>query len=58
MTFIISIFQFPHKSEHKQVKWNEIKQDISKSDSIFPYLQPGTLFKWLFLDKVYLKNES
>ena len=47
MTFIIDIFQFHCKSEQKQVKWNEIKRDMCKSDSIFPYLQRGTLLKWL-----------
>ena len=47
MTFIIGIFQFHYKSEHKQVNWNGIKQDICKSDSTFPYLQRGTLFKRL-----------
>ena len=41
------ICQFHCKSGHKQVKWNEIKQDTCKSYSIFPYLQRGTLFKWL-----------
>ena len=45
MTFIIGIFQFHCKSEHKQVKRNEIKQDMRKSDSTFPYLQQCTLFK-------------
>ena len=47
MTFIIGIFQFYYKSEHKQVKKNKIKQDMCKSDSIIPYLQVSTLFKWL-----------
>ena len=46
MALIIGIFQFHCKSEHKQVKWNEIKQGMSKSDSIFPYLECGALFKW------------
>ena len=41
------IFQLYWKSEHKQVKWNEIKWDMYKSDSIIPYLQCGALFKWL-----------
>ena len=45
MTFIIGIFQFYYKSEHKQVKRNKIKQDMCKSDSIIPYLQVSTLFK-------------
>ena len=47
MTFIIGIFQFHCKSEHKQVKWKESKEDMWKSDSIFPYLKSGTLFKLL-----------
>ena len=61
--FIISIFQFHYKSENKQVKWNEIQRDMCKCDSIFRYLQRGTLLKYLidfwnlFLDKVYLKNK-
>ena len=45
MAFIIGIFQFHCKSEHKKVKWNKIKQGIWKSDSIFPYLQRGALSK-------------
>ena len=32
-----SIFQFHCKSERKQVKSNEIKQYMCKSDSIFPH---------------------
>ena len=47
MAFIIDILTFHGKSEHKQVKWNEIKRDICKCDSIFLYLQRGTLFKLL-----------
>ena len=47
MTFIIGIFQFLWKGEHKQVKWNKIKRDICKSGGIFPYLQSSTLFNWL-----------
>ena len=47
MTLIISIFRFYCKSEHKQVQRNKIKQDMCKSDNIFPYLQISTLFKWL-----------
>ena len=47
MTFLIGIFQFHCKSKHKQVKSNKIKQDMYKSDSIFPYLQSSTLFKGL-----------
>ena len=51
--FVINIFQFHWKSEHKQSKVKKkIKQDICESDSIFPYLQRGTLFKWFF--KIYL----
>ena len=42
---IIGIFQFHCKSEHKQVKWHQIKWDMCKSDSVFPYLQSSTLFK-------------
>ena len=34
-TLIIDIFQF---IAHKQVKWNNIKWDMCKSDTIFPYL--------------------
>ena len=48
------------KNEPKQVKWNEIKLDICKSDSIFPYLKAVhySIDFWnVFLDKVYLKNE-
>ena len=43
MTFIISIFQFHHRSEDKELKGNKIKQDMCKSDSIFPYVQSSTL---------------
>ena len=61
MVFIISIFQFHCKSEHKQGKWNKIKRDMCKSDSIFPYLQIITLFEWhvkfIFLYNIYLKND-
>ena len=45
MTFTIGFFHC--KSEHKQVKWSKIKQDMCKSDSIFPYLESSSLFKWL-----------
>ena len=45
MTFIIGILQFYCKSEHKQVKGNEIKEGMCKSDGTFPYLQRDTLFK-------------
>ena len=45
MAFIIGIFQIHCKSEHKQVKRNKIKQEIYKSDNIFPYLQSSTLIK-------------
>ena len=54
------IFQFNCKSEHKQVKLNEIKQIICTSDSfflIYKVLCYLTDFWNLFLDKVYLKNE-
>ena len=37
MAFIIGIFQFHYESEHKQFKCDEIKRDMCKSDSIFPY---------------------
>ena len=64
MTFIIAIFQLHCKNEHRQVKWNKIKRDMCKSDSICPYLQGTALFEWflkyiyihIFLDNVYLKN--
>ena len=46
MTFIIGIFQFQF---HIQVKGNEIKEDMCKSDSAFPYLQSSTLFKALIM---------
>ena len=45
MTFIIDIFQFHCKIEQEQIKGNEIKRDMCKSDSMFPYLQRSTLFK-------------
>ena len=45
MTFMIGIFQFHCKSEHKKVKGNEIKGDMHKSDSAFTYLQRATIFK-------------
>ena len=45
MSFLIGMFQFHCKSEHKQVKSNEFKRDMGKSDSILPYLQNSTLFK-------------
>ena len=47
MNSIIGIFQLRFKSEHKEVKWNKIKQEICKSHNIFPYLKISTLFKWL-----------
>ena len=47
MTFIIGIFQFHCKGEHRQVVWNKIKWDMCKSESIFLYLQSTSLFKWL-----------
>ena len=52
MTFIIGIFQFHSKSEHIQVKGNEIKEDMCKSDSAFPYLQSSTLFKALIMTEL------
>ena len=39
MILIIGIFQFHCRSEHKQIKWNKIKREMCKSDSIFNYLQ-------------------
>ena len=45
MTFIISIFQFKYKGEHKQVKRNKIKQNMCKGDNNFFYLVNSTLFK-------------
>ena len=47
MTSIIGTFQSHCKSEHNQIKWNKITQAMCKSDSIFPYLQASTPFKWL-----------
>ena len=47
MTFLIGIFHFHCRSEHKQVKWNKIKQDICKSDILFPNLQSIIVFEWL-----------
>ena len=49
MTFIIWHYnwQFHCKSEHKQVKWDEIKQNMCKFDSIFRCLQLSTLFKFI-----------
>ena len=44
VTFTIGIFQFHCKIEYKQVKGKEIKGDMCKSDSTFPYLQRATLF--------------
>ena len=60
MTFMIGIFQFHCKSEHKKVKGNEIKGDMHKSDSAFTYLKRATIFKQFlnsFFDKVYRKSE-
>ena len=45
MTFIIDIFQCHCKIYRKEVKWNKIKQDMCKSDSIFPNLQSITVFE-------------
>ena len=47
MTFIIGTLQSHCISKHKQVKWKKMTQDMCKFDSNFPYLQSGTLFKWL-----------
>ena len=52
MTFITDIFQFHYKGEHKQIKCNEIKREMCKSDSRFPYLQHGTQFKALLMREV------
>ena len=49
MTFIIGIFRFDCKSDYKQINWNGIKDDISKSDSTLPYLQCGRQFKILLM---------
>ena len=49
ITFITDIFQFHCKSKHKYLKWNEIKGDMCKSDSPFPYLQSSILFKVLLM---------
>ena len=62
MTFVIGIFEFDCKSNCKQEKRNKRKWGMSKSDSIFLYLQNSILtfeilFLIRFLDKVYLKNE-
>ena len=53
-TFIIGIFQFDCKSEHKQVKWNET--DIFKADSIFSYLQNSNILRTVTKEKVPLFN--
>ena len=45
MAFIIGIFQFNLKNEHKQLKLTKIKQDMRKSDSIFLYLQSITVLE-------------
>ena len=45
MTFVIGSLQFYSKIEQNQVKLNKITWEIYKSDSIFPYLRRGTLFK-------------
>ena len=37
--------QFYSKREHKQVKGNKTTPEMCKSDSVFRYLQNGTLFK-------------
>ena len=40
----LSTFQIHWKIEHKQLKSNKIKQDMCKSDSIFPNLESSTIF--------------
>ena len=58
MTFIIHIFQFHGKSEHKQVKLNGIKRDMCKFDSIFVICEVVYyLNDFLFFDKAHLKND-
>ena len=66
MTFIIGIFKFHCKNEHKQVNWNGIKGNMCKSESTFPYLQLFLIYNvvedlndfWnLFFDKVYCKSK-
>ena len=56
MTFIIGIFQFHRKSDLKLVKWNKIKRDVHKPESI-----PIALLNYfcnLFLKKAYLKKNN
>ena len=43
--FYSNIFQFHWKLEHKQLKWNKIKRDMCKSDSIFPNIKSGRVFE-------------
>ena len=43
MTFIISIFEFKYKSEHKQVKRNKIKQNMCKADNFFLFSKQHTI---------------
>ena len=47
VAFTIVIFQFHCKIEHKQLKSNQIKQDMCKCDSMFPNLESSTIFTWL-----------
>ena len=47
MTWIVGTFQSHCKSEHNQVRWSKITQDMFKSDSIF-YLQSSAPVKWIF----------
>ena len=48
MTFIIDIFQFHCKSEHKQVSEMKLK-GASANLTVLPYLQSIRLFKALFM---------
>ena len=52
--FSIGIFQFHCKIEHKKVKWNKVKRNMSKSDSILLCLPSSILFKWLLKFISYL----
>ena len=52
MTFIIDVFQFYWKSEHKQVKWSKINWDMEiwQYFSLYTYkvlFKQKALFKWL-----------
>ena len=58
------MFQFQRKSEHKQVKSNEIKRHMSKSDSEVRLCKSHKVVRCLddifnlFLDKVYIIDSS